>query len=129
MRQRGIPRDVEAFIAAHLQSVAQLEILLLLHSQPGRPLTAQQVGETLRIDPQWAATELERLRQRGLFTAEEECSFCYAPVARELRDAVDGLAKSFSTHRVSVITLIFSTPSDSVGSFADAFKIRRDKDG
>lgn len=129
MRQRGIPRDVEAFIAAHLKSVAQLEILLLLHGQPSQPLSPLQVGETLRIDPQWAAAELERLQQRGLFTADEQGSYTYAPASQELGDAVDGLARAFSTHRVSVITMIFSTPSDSVGSFADAFKIRRDKDG
>lgn len=128
MRQRGISRDVEAFIAAHLTSVAQLEILLLLHGNVGRSYSPLEVGEALRIDPGWAGAELERLHQHGLFGKESDC-YAYAPATEELGSATDALSKAFTTHRVSVITMIFATPSDSVGSFADAFKLRRDKDG
>jgi hypothetical protein len=55
-------------------------------------------------------------------------AFTYAPRTQALDDAVEGLAKAFSTHRVSVITLLFSTPSEGIGSFADAFKLRKDDD-
>lgn len=130
MRQRGIPRHVEVFIGEHLTSVAQLEILLLLRGQGERAFSAHDVAEALRIDPGWAAGELERLRTRGLFAkSESETGYCYTPATQELATAVDDLAKTFATHRVAVITMIFAAPSDSVGSFADAFKLRRDKDG
>lgn len=129
MGSRGIPREVQSFINDHLSSVAQLEILLLLHAEPGRPHTPHEVAETLRIDPTWAATEIEGLRRRGLFEAVDDGAYCYGPSDGALERAVDGLARAFSTHRVSVITMIFSTPSDSVGSFADAFKLRSDDDG
>lgn len=129
MRPRGIPPDVQAFIREHLSSVAQLEILLLFHERHPDPLTVDDVAQTLRIDPTWAASEINGLRTRGLLEEVEREKFCYGPETPRLASTVDGLAKSFSTHRVSVITMIFSKPSDSVASFADAFKLRSDDDG
>lgn len=129
MRPRGIPPDVQAFIREHLSSVAQLELLLLLHGDADRPYTTDDAAQALRIDPAWAAAEIDGLRKRGLFAEVGRGAYCYEPVSRNLARTVDALAKSFSTHRVSVITLIFSTPSDNVGSFADAFKLRGDDDG
>lgn len=129
MKPRGIPPEVQAFIREHLSSVAQLEILLLLHSNQPEPFTIDGVAEALRIDPTWAASEIQGLRARGLFQEVGQQTFCYAPATARLEQTVDGLAKAFSTHRVSVITMIFSTPSDKVGGFADAFKLRSDDDG
>lgn len=129
--QRGIPREVQKFIGDHLTSLAQLEILLLLHGQPSRQFPAEQVAQTLRIDTDWARSEMARLREQGLFTSAEsgDDEYCYAPVNPGDAELVDALARLFVTHRVSVITQIFSTPSDSIGSFADAFKLRSDDDG
>lgn len=129
--QRGIPRHVRAFITDQLSSVAQLEILLLLHGSPDRQFKVSEVAEQLRIDPSWAADELSGLADAGLLAREGDADlFQYEPRTAELDACVGGLAKAFSTHRVSVITLLFSTPSEGIGSFADAFKIRReDEDG
>lgn len=110
--------------------MAQLEVLLLLRDNPQRGFSAEEVGESLRIDPQWAAAELTRLNREGLLAIDEDSGgYTFAPVRPELERTVDDLAKAFTTHRVSVITLLFSTPSDGIGSFADAFKIRRPEDG
>ncbi len=130
MRQRGIPDHVREFIKQHLNSVAQLEILLLVHDNPSTAHHPERVGERLRIDPGWAAQELERLTGQGLLSRSSDVAgaYCFDPASEDDRRAVDGLATAFSTHRVSVITLIFSTPSDSIGSFADAFKLRSDDD-
>lgn len=131
MGPRGIPRDVQRFISDHLSSVAQLEVLLTMHRDPGTPRTPRDVAESLRIDPGWAASEMQGLRDRGLLVEvdEPDGAYCFSPRSEELETAVDGLAKAFSTHRVSVITMIFSKPSDAVDSFADAFKLRRDDHG
>lgn len=127
--QRGIPRDVRTLITDHLTSVAQLEILLLLHRSPDNRFRATEVAEQLRIDPGWAADELSGLADAGLLKRDADSEvFQFEPATAEKRAAVDGLAKAFSTHRVSVITLLFSTPSEGIGSFADAFKIRKDDD-
>lgn len=130
VRQRGIPRHVESFIAAHLTSVAQLEILLLMHRSRGRPFTPAAVADELRIDPGWATAELERLRRASVVdTSAGEGEYCFAPKAPEVSATVDDLERLYRTHRVSVITAIFADHADSVSSFADAFKLRKDQDG
>lgn len=130
MRQRGIPRHVESFIQSHLSSVAQLEILLLVHRSRGRPVTAAAAAEEIRIDVAWAHRELERLRAAGVVNTDAgEGEYGYAPNAPEVNATIEDLAKAYKTHRVSVITAIFAEPADSVSRFADAFKLRRDPDG
>lgn len=131
MGQRGISREVERFVHDHLTSVAQLEILLLLYRRSHHALSGDQVAEELRIDPEWASTELGRLTSQGLLSSgdSERPAYQFAPSRPADAGLVDEVARLFATHRVSIITLIFSSPNDSVGSFADAFKIRRDDDG
>jgi hypothetical protein len=126
---RGIPKEVRQFIADHISSVAQLEVLLLMHAEPGVPRTPDDVAAALRIDRDWAASEMVRLARGGLLAASDAKpgGYCYGPKIEATARAVDGLAQAFSTHRVSVITLIFASPDDPVGRFADAFKLRRDE--
>ena len=129
MSERGIPRAVGTFITDHLTSVAQLEILLLVRESPEQTFTAEQVAERLRIDPSWAHEELLGLLGDGLLVHDDAAdTFCFRPRSKELAGVIDGLARAFATHRVSVITLLFAAPAEGIGSFADAFKIRKDPD-
>ncbi|MPZ73131.1 MAG: hypothetical protein GEU74_07855 [Nitriliruptorales bacterium] len=122
---------MQQFIAEHVSSVAQLEVLLLMHGEPDVPRTADDLAESLRIDRDWAAAELKGLHSKGLVAPSDgpPGGYCYMPHDEPTATAVDALAKVFSTHRVSVITLIFSKPDDAVASFADAFKLRKDDRG
>ena len=121
-----IAAHVRAFIAERVDSVAQLEVLLLLHARPDRGWTARDVAAELRIDPNWAERQLAELPRRALAAASGE-SYRYAPATAELADAVAGLAKAYAERRVTVINLIFSRPADTLRSFADAFRLRKDK--
>lgn len=44
---------------------------------------------------------------------------------RGLEQAVRVLERLYATHRVKIISRIFSKPPDSVRNFADAFRLRR----
>ena len=44
---------------------------------------------------------------------------------RELEQAVRVLERLYQTHRVKIISRIFSKPPDAVRNFADAFRLRR----
>jgi hypothetical protein len=112
-----------------LDSVEQLEALLLLHRRPDRDWTAEEVSEELRTNAQSVATRLDGLRFSGLVGPGHGAgTHRYAPRTRDLLDAVDALAEEYSVRRVSVITFIIAKPSDRIRSFADAFRLRRDPD-
>jgi hypothetical protein len=123
-----IPQEVQAFIADHIESVVQLEVLLLLHAAPQRVLSAADIGTELRIDPAWAGEQLVNLCSRGILTCTTtgESLYRYSPRTPEMDRAVAGLAQAYTDRRVTVIGLIFSKPVDKIRSFADAFRLRKD---
>jgi hypothetical protein len=125
----GISQDVRALIVERIDSVVQLELLLLLQASAGRAWTAAEVAQQLRIDPAWTAGQLDELVARGLAApaTDAPAAFRYAPAPPELDGTVVQLAKDYAERRVTIITLIFSKPVDKLRTFADAFRLRKDK--
>jgi hypothetical protein len=124
MSAGGIPHAVRGFVGAHIESVGQLEVLLLLHSRRDEDWTAGAVQRELRVAPEAAASRLADLRTRGLVKEEPAGTYRYAPTS-ELAPVVDALAEAYAARKVSVIKLIYSKPSEQVTTFADAFRFRR----
>jgi predicted transcriptional regulator len=122
-----VPAGVRRFIGAEIQSVEQLEVLLLLRAAPDKGWTAKEVARALVSRPESAASWLSQMRERELLS-EEDGVYTYAPSSPEVATTVDELAESYSRYRVAVIGLIFSKPSERVTLFSDAFRVRRPKD-
>lgn len=126
-----IGEDLSRFIAQHVHSVEQLEILLLLRNSASREWTASEVSKALSSHPHSVETRMLDLRARGLVAsreAEREFVFRYAPQPG-LDRVVDQLARAYAERRTSVINLIFSKPIDSVRTLADAFRLRKPTEG
>jgi hypothetical protein len=125
----SIPPRVRQFIIDHIDSVMQLEMLLLVAAPPQRAWTAKDLADLLRIDPAWVETQLRAMTAGGLVVAQQPdpAAFRYEPRSAELSQAVDELAKTYADRRVTVIGLIFAKPIDKIRSFADAFRLRKDK--
>jgi hypothetical protein len=125
----NVPQIVRDLIARHIDSVLEVEILLLLYAS--RPLvwTADAVVEKLRIDRAWAVTQLGKMCEQGLLRCDTQAqTYAYGPASVALDAAVEALDRAYADRRVSVIELIFAKPLDKLRSFADAFRIRgRDK--
>jgi hypothetical protein len=116
----GIPRAVEQFIARHITSVEQLELLLLLRRQPDVSLTPAEASRRLHTSPHSAGTRLAEL-ERSRLVARDGDAYRYGADA-ETDACVADVERYYSTHRAR---MIFSRPSDEVLGFADAFRLRR----
>lgn len=123
-----ISQEVRAFIAEHIESVVQLEVLLLLYKNPQQDWTADDIGRELRIDPAWASEQLANLCARGLLIcpAAPQPIYRYGPRTPELDRAITDLDKAYTEMRVTVVSLIFSKPVEKIRIFADAFRLRKD---
>lgn len=128
MASGGIPKSVERLIAQHIHSVEQLEVLLLLRRTADRDWSAGEVARELSTSPGSAATRLEDLAARGWLVASPDGRYAYDGSDGERDGAVGELAKTYATRRVTVISMIFSKPSENIRTFADAFKLRRKED-
>lgn len=124
-----LPPRVQRFLAAHIDSIEKLEVLLLLRARAERSWTAAAVAQELRIMAPSAQTRLDDLTRRGLLVHEPDGGFRFNPQDSEDAYAVAELARTYATHRVSVITFIFSAPRDSLRDFSDAFRLGGGKKG
>ncbi|MBF5046527.1 hypothetical protein FGE12_29190 [Aggregicoccus sp. 17bor-14] len=126
MPDASLPQRVQRFITSHIDSIEKLEVLLLLRAQAARTWTGGEVAQALRIAEESARRRLDDLCERGMFSCERSDSFHYAPISADDAQAVDELATTYAQRRVSVITFIFSRPTERIRSFADAFRLKRD---
>jgi hypothetical protein len=127
---QAIPDDVDRFLARHVDTIEQLEVLLLLHRCPATDWTAESVASALYIQPASAARRLAALAGFGLLASKAESAptYRYAPRTPELDATVGRLADTYRERRVAVITAIASRPMENVRAFSDAFRFRK-KDG
>jgi hypothetical protein len=123
-----LPEGVRRLIADSIDSVEQLEILLLLQQHPERTWTAESVARELRVSPLSAGDRLEDLTHDALVARVQGEEYRYAPETAALDEAVKGLATAYTERRVTVINLIFSKPVDKIRTFADAFRLRKKGD-
>lgn len=127
VQESGVPAPVRRFIAGHIESVGQLEVLLLLRAAADKQWTTDEVARAVVTQPASAAGWLEQLRADGLLELSGE-RYRYSPPDAGLERAVDDLAESYAKYRVAVIGLIFSKPNEHVRDFAEAFRLRRPRD-
>lgn len=114
-------------IAERIGSVGQLEVLLLLHRGSQRAWTAAETAAELRVDRVWAETQLNELARGGLLVPAEGGGHRYGPASPDLDRAVGELSRTYTQRRVAVIHAILSNPSETLRTFAHAFRLRKDK--
>jgi hypothetical protein len=119
-----IPEDVQAFIWRHIESIAQLEALLLLRREPNVAWSPYAAGRRLYISADSCAALLAKLCADG-FLAEQNGAFKYKPGTSEQDDLVGRLAE-FYAHQLIPVTNLIHARSARIRQFADAFKIRKD---
>jgi hypothetical protein len=135
----GISDRVKRFIAAYISSVAQLEILLLLHTDAQHTWSAADIARELRIEPAGAQDQLAALHASGLLarvdpdpahvstsSADASPRYRYNPGNPELEADTVALAQAYLVRRVSIIGLIFAKPPDKARAFSDAFRFRQE---
>jgi hypothetical protein len=128
----GVPQsispDVRRFVAERIHSVAQLELLLILHRDPSVEWTAESAGREMRYPTDWAAAQLLAFQRTGLVGSRggERPTYRYRP-RTGLDRIVDELAETFSRRRTTITALIFSGAGEDVQRFSDAFRLRREE--
>jgi hypothetical protein len=124
----GLSEDVVRFLHQHIDSVEQLEVLLLARQSPGRSWSAEDMARELYSHPRSIQLRFHSLLGRGLLRESGAGHFQYAPRSGDLDRQVGLVAEAYRERRVAVISLIASKPMDNVKAFSDAFRLRRQKE-
>jgi len=126
MRDQPIPDDLREFILQYIDSISQLEALLILRSDPTVAWRAHELSQRIYVTAQRTAELLARLHADG-FLVTEDGRYRFQCRTEELRGKVERLATLYSASLIPVTNLIHSKPSR-IREFADAFKLRKDSE-
>jgi hypothetical protein len=122
MTEGEIPRNVSQFIARYIDSVGQLEALLLLRAMPDEAWTAPRVAARLYIGEAEAVEMLGRLCREGLLVCTDGV-YRFQCRTERLKLAVDELAQLYERQLIPVTNLIHAK-SRRIREFANAFRFR-----
>jgi hypothetical protein len=121
-----IPNEVLEFISEQIASMEQLEVLLLVSSQPDREWSAEAVFSEIQSSLPSVTQRLQDFCERGLMVQPRPLVFRYSPATRDLAETIRALSAAYKEKRVKIIETIYRKPLDDVQTFADAFKLRKD---
>jgi hypothetical protein len=121
-----LPAAIAQFVTLNLDSVAELEALLLVHGTSGERWDAHRLARRLYITDPEATAVLHKLRRRG-FVSHDEAGFRYLPQAEALRLEVDALAAAYPRFLIAITQLIHAKPRTALREFSDAFRFREEK--
>lgn len=128
MSEDLISEDVQAFLLRRIDSIAELEALLLLRAHPEVDWTPATLAKRLYITPQETTALLEALCTEGFLvtTGTLPRLYRYHCSSDELARMVDRVADLYAKYLIPITNLIHTKSQTSVQAFADAFRLRKD---
>lgn len=123
MAGEAIAPEVREFILRHIDSIAQLEALLLLRANANEEWDASRTAKRLYATEVEVAEALARLCEHGLLVSREGRYRFHCATPR-LAAAVERLAEAHARQLIPVTALIHSKPPR-IRLFANAFRFRK----
>lgn len=118
------PDDLRDFILQHINSITQLEALLLLRANAAETWDAPKAKARLYVAEDKVTRVLEALSADG-FLIHDGNGFRYQCKDSETAAKVDRLAALYASHLIPVTNMIHDKLRH-VRAFAEAFKFRKD---
>lgn len=121
-----VPDAVRKVLADRIDSIPELEAVLLLRKHRNQTWSVEEAGQQLYLSPVVASHVLNLLTERGFLTRSLQ-RYQYSPESAELEATVTLLAEVYSKHLIAVTNIVHAKPSAGVRLFAQAFRFRQDK--
>lgn len=124
MTDEAVPADLREFIAKYIDSVAELEALLLLRNNPNERWDIANVAKRLYTTEHMVDSALTRLCEQGILT-QKDGLYRFEPQSPDLEKLIDRLSDSYRRQLIPITNLIHAKPRR-IREFADAFKLKKD---
>jgi hypothetical protein len=116
------------FLRAAVPTVDAAEVLLLLHRDPERWWSAEDVVSALApsvsLTPSAAAACLAAFQANGLVAAGPDKRVQYRSAVADLEAHIRTLAQAYRERPVTLIRVIYALRDNKIQSFADAFRLK-----
>jgi len=122
MHERELPAEIRLFLDRCIDSIEQLEVLLLLWRNRPQVLTAEAITHDIGSAADSIRRRLHGLERSRLVDASMH-GFAYrADPAHD--PVVAQVSQAYRERRVSVISHVVTSPGRSLRAFSDAFRLR-----
>jgi hypothetical protein len=124
-----IPEDVLRFIAERIDTVPQLEALLLVWENQPRAWECEEIAARIYVRRDVCGDIVQALQRRDLLTIESSTPprYRYNKAWDESGQLMAQVASAYRTHLVPITTLIHSKAPSSVREFARAFDFKKER--
>ncbi len=112
-------------IESSLDSVWSLELLLLLHSTPGRRWNTADLVAELRSSSLVVAQSVGALKAAGLAIEDDDGTVRYSPASADVAAFVSRLEHEYRARPAAVRRVILGRSNSKLQSFSDAFVLRK----
>lgn len=126
MRTEKIPDDIRQFIEKYVRSVGHLELLLFMFDGRERSWSAAELRGEMRTNDNLVAEQIRDLMGIIQVSEDEIDKFNFIIDEANLK-LVRRISELYRTRRHAVIDTIYNRQLSTMQSFADAFKIGRDR--
>jgi hypothetical protein len=124
----GIPDALVRFIAEHVSSLEELEVVFLLRATAPRAWRPDEVSRELGSSLMSIRTRLDHLASMQILVVEATEAgtvYRYAPEDEQVAALLDGLARLYKERRLAVIDLVYGRPESDIRAFSEAFRIKK----
>lgn len=119
-----------AFVADHIRSLEELQLLLAVVQSPDRWWDVTMAARELGMTATAARRGLDALAARNLLDIRitGDVRYQFRPGTDALRDAAVATEETYRMNPLAVVRLVARTDRRGLRDFADAFRIRPDDD-
>ena len=114
-----------SFVRSSIRSAWTLELLFLLRRDPERSWTIDDLVRELRGSVALVTESLHALSNLGLVRRSETEAYLYGASSSQLDELISALMELYSHKPITILRTIFTSPSDRIRSFSDAFLLRK----
>jgi len=127
MNKADLPAAVVHFVLKRIESVTELETLLIMSAEEARAWNAAELADRIYAAAPSAAAVLHALERQRLVKTEDGTRFCFSPANDEERQLISQVAIAYRSQLIPITTLIHKKSSGAVQEFARAFDLKKDE--
>jgi hypothetical protein len=119
--------EAEEFIERVVDTIHQLEVLMLLHRSPHRFWRIDEIAGALEITSRTVTSSVVGLHKNGVLVAEgtDPVGYRYEPRSVALHAGAESLVAAYAVDALLVVKSVLEKPPRALRTFSDAFLFRR----
>jgi hypothetical protein len=124
-----LSEKLKSFVTTCIDSVEQLQVLILLLEDTGKGWRVNEIAQRLRSVDSSITKRLEDLYVRKVIrrNSSDPSEYAFELIQPEFRDVIFELATVFKARPYKIVDLIYERPREAIRAFSETFNFKKGK--